>query len=144
MCLLLNNCCDGNSREALIRTEVVFTTGPLVYIQASDGHLKVAGAYENVEIFIFKKQICFPELANALNIHRLVFESRLSSQSVSVFTIWILSCWSCDFLDVPPPNGSYLGFPDISMGNCEIHLECIDTLHVPSVLSKASGNTQQH
>lgn len=47
--------------------------------------------------------------------------------------------WMC-----PPPHGSYLGFPHISMGNCEIHFERIKELQVPVVLPEASGNTQQH
>ena len=56
-----------------------------------------------------------------LNIPNLYSSLVSSTQSVPVFAIWIPSNQSCDFLDVPP-HGSYLGFPHISMGNCEIHL----------------------
>lgn len=43
--------------------------------------------------------------------------------------------WMCP----PTPYGSYLDFPPISMGNCEIHLERIEELQVPVFCLKLQG-----
>lgn len=86
-----------------------------------------------------------------LNIQRLVFKSRLQCSECTCVCcldsqqskLWFSGCAPAS-PPLSPLNGSYLGFPHISMGNYEIHLEHIEELQVPVVLPKASGNTQQH